>query len=678
MPPEGDRDEATPAAGVVREADAKRLASVILPGRFLLPALFVALLLFFFALPATAKAAPGDIGYEGPPSTGSGTAPSASKPESKLWWNDGIWWASLWHVASGDFHIFKLDQETQRWTDTGVVLDDRSGTRADTLWDGATGKLYVASHRFSESPASGHPSRLYRYSYDASTDVYTLDAGFPATINNWRTETLVLDKDSSGQLWATWVQGGKVWVNRTICDPACNDASWGTAFALPISAVKSDDISSLIPFGGNRIGLMWSNQNNWTFGFAIHDDSQADDVWSLETALSGTGLSDDHINLKADSSGRVYAAIKTSKSSSNDPLTMLLVRQAGGSWSNHVFGLVKENHTRPIVVLDEENGVIHMYATDSGAGGTIVEKTTGMGSIGFAPGRGPSVIKDADGKVNNATSTKQNVTTATGLVVLAHSSNIHYMHSFQTPGSEPPPTASFTAAPTSGIAPLTVQFTDTSTGTVESRAWDFQNDGIVDSTAPSATFTYTSPNTYTAKLTVTNSSGSSSATRTITVNPPSGGGTTVTFTPTDDAYVRSNFPNENTGGQTTIRTYRNGATETHSYLKFSVSGITGPVSSAKLRLWVSDASNTAGSIYALPDTTWSESTITWVNRPAAGPFIRKGGAASLGTWVDFDLTGTIAGDGTYSFVLKDGSSDAAWYHSKEAANDPQLVVTFGS
>jgi hypothetical protein len=405
--------------------------------------LCLALLLAVGALaPAAANAAPGDIGFEGPSSTGSGSAPTGSKPESKLWWNDGFWWASMWHPGSADFHIFKLDQGSQAWTDTGVALDDRPGTRADVLWDSAAGKLYVASHRFSESPANGYPSRLYRFSYNAATDTYTRDSGFPVTINNFRTETLVIEKDSSGQLWATWVQGGKVWVNRSICNPACNDASWGAAFSLPTSAVKSDDISSVIAFGGDRIGIMWSNQNNWTFGFAIHSDSQADDVWSLETALSGTQLSDDHINVKKDSTGRVYAAIKTSKSSSTDPLTMLLVRSAGGGWSSHVFGLKRDNHTRPIVEIDEEHGVVHMYATDSGAGGSIVEKTAPLNAISFAPGKGPAVIKDADGKVNNASSTKQNPTSATGLVVLAHSSNIHYMHSFQSlssSGGLPPP-----------------------------------------------------------------------------------------------------------------------------------------------------------------------------------------------------------------------------------------------
>ncbi|MGH3031770.1 MAG: DUF7594 domain-containing protein, partial [Gaiellaceae bacterium] len=363
------------------------------------------------------------------------------------------------------------------------------------------------------------------------------------------------------------------------------------------------------------------------------------------------------------------------------PLTMLLVRQAGGGWSGHVFGLEQDNHTRPIVEIDEENGVIHMYATDSGSGGSIVEKTTPLDSISFAPGKGTRVIKDADGKVNNATSTKQNLTSATGLVVLSHSNNGHYMHSFQPlggGGGGQAPAASFTASPTSGVAPLTVQFTDTSTGTVDSRAWDFQNDGVVDSTAANPSFTYTSASTYTAKLTVTNGFGSTSATRTIAVDPPGGGGSTLAFTPTDDAYVRQPFPGENNGAATTLRVYKKGSSDTQSFLKFTVSGVTGTVSSVTLRLWVTDASAVAGSIYAVPDTMWSEGTITWATRPAAGAFVTGGGAAPLGTWVDFDLTGAVAGNGTYSFVLKDGSSNVARYHSKEAANDPQLVVTFGS
>ncbi|MGF3496213.1 MAG: DUF3344 domain-containing protein [Methanolinea tarda] len=67
----------------------------------------------------------------------------------------------------------------------------------------------------------------------------------------------------------------------------------------------------------------------------------------------------------------------------------------------------------------------------------------------------------------------------------------------------PAPVADFTATPLSGNAPLTVHFTDASTGVVTGWAWDFDNNGTVDSTEKNPVYTYTTPGTYTVKLTVT-------------------------------------------------------------------------------------------------------------------------------------------------------------------------------
>ena len=650
-------------------------------GRVARRALLIALVFAFAGFPSEAGAAPGDVGHEGPSSTGAGSAPTGSKPESKLWWNDGFWWGSLWDGASADFHIFRLDPASQSWVDTGVALDDRPSTRADVLWDGGAGKLYVASHRFTESPSSGTPSRLYRYSYNSVTNTYTRDAGFPVSINNFRTETLVIAKDSTGQLWATWTQGNQVWINQTLCNPTCDDRAWGTGFVISPTAVRPDDISSVIAFGGNKIGVMWSNQNTATDLFAVHNDSQPDNVWAIENALQGPGLADDHINLKADSTGRVLAAVKTSKSSANDPLNLLLVRSPGGGWSSHVFGLVKDKHTRPIVQLDEEHSIVHMFATSPASGGTIYEKTSPVSSISFSPGLGTPFVKDADRALNNATSTKQNLSSSTGLVVMALNGIGNYFHNYRALGGSggTPPSANFAASPTSGTTPLAVSFSDTSSGAPNAWAWDFQNDGIVDSNVRNPSFTYTTPGTYTVELTVSNSAGSSTLTKTnfITVSPQ-GGGSPVTFMPTDDAFVRSNFPNQTAGEQPTLRAYRNPPTETHSYLKFSVTGVTGPVSSVKLRLRVSDASATAGRIYAVANTTWSESTITWATKPEMGALLASGGSAPLGAWVEFDLGTSIAGNGAYTVVLKDGGTDGVWYSSKEGSSPPQLVVTFGS
>ncbi|MGH3032207.1 MAG: hypothetical protein ACRDNE_15880, partial [Gaiellaceae bacterium] len=45
------------------------------------------------ALPAVAGAA----GFGGPGYAGTSGPPTTSKPESKLWFNDGFWWASMFN-----------------------------------------------------------------------------------------------------------------------------------------------------------------------------------------------------------------------------------------------------------------------------------------------------------------------------------------------------------------------------------------------------------------------------------------------------------------------------------------------------------------------------------------------------------------------------------------------------
>ncbi|NQU49115.1 MAG: PKD domain-containing protein [Planctomycetes bacterium] len=68
-----------------------------------------------------------------------------------------------------------------------------------------------------------------------------------------------------------------------------------------------------------------------------------------------------------------------------------------------------------------------------------------------------------------------------------------------------PPTAAFSGTPTSGTAPLDVSFTDASTGSPTSWAWDF-GDGTT-STQQNPSHTYTAVGTHTVSLTVTNAYG---------------------------------------------------------------------------------------------------------------------------------------------------------------------------
>jgi PKD repeat protein len=105
--------------------------------------------------------------------------------------------------------------------------------------------------------------------------------------------------------------------------------------------------------------------------------------------------------------------------------------------------------------------------------------------------------------------------------------------------STAPPVAAFTSSSTNGCAPLTVQFTNTSTGAPTAYAWTFPGGSPANSTAASPSVVFGTAGTYTVTMTATNANGSSTATATITVGAgPTAGfssstsGTTASFTNT--------------------------------------------------------------------------------------------------------------------------------------------------
>jgi len=69
------------------------------------------------------------------------------------------------------------------------------------------------------------------------------------------------------------------------------------------------------------------------------------------------------------------------------------------------------------------------------------------------------------------------------------------------------PNADFTFSPSYGVAPLCVTFSDVSSGDITSWNWDFDNNGIIDSTDRNPTNVYTEPGVYSVKLVVTGPNG---------------------------------------------------------------------------------------------------------------------------------------------------------------------------
>ncbi len=383
--------------------------------------------------PALAAADVGfrDFSFAAP---GVGT-PTGEKPQSKLWFNDGAWWGVLFDRAAEEYRIYRYERASHSWTNTGTSVDARNNSKADVLWDGS--HLYVASAGPGPSTAADS-GRFLRYSYDPVTKSYALDAGFPATVSTGGMEAIVLDKDTTGKFWVTFTRGGKVYVNHSL---DATGKTWGAPFVLPVTGagnLTADDISSVIRFDG-KVGVLWSNQNTDAVYFATHTDGAPDDAWQGQVVAQGQNVADDHMNLKleADAGGRVFAAVKTSlgdgpSPNPNDPLLLLLVRGTDGGWDRHVFGTVADDHTRPIVLIDQKNGGLYVFATAPTGGGTIFYKKTSLSNPSFAPGRGTPFIRSAaDPQVDNATSTKQNLNGATDLLVLASDrSTDFYFHNY--------------------------------------------------------------------------------------------------------------------------------------------------------------------------------------------------------------------------------------------------------
>lgn len=87
--------------------------------------------------------------------------------------------------------------------------------------------------------------------------------------------------------------------------------------------------------------------------------------------------------------------------------------------------------------------------------------------------------------------------------------------------------------------------------------------------------------------------------------------------PIADTYVVEDEPTNNFGSNEDVR-MDGGLSAKTAYMKFDLSGIApGDFDVAALKIWIHDDSRDTYSVRAVPDSSWTESTLTWVNAPAS-------------------------------------------------------------
>ena len=155
---------------------------------------------------------------------------------------------------------------------------------------------------------------------------------------------------------------------------------------------------------------------------------------------------------------------------------------------------------------------------------------------------------------------------------------------------------------------------------------------------------------------------------------------TLSFSPVADARVEESSPRRNFGSLSTL-TVDGGAGERKvSFLKFKVSGVgTETVQRATLRLYVrTDGGSGDGPGVRRSANAWTEGGLTWNTRPAyLTPLQGDKGSVAGDSWLEFDVTNLVEGDGTVTLAVQPTSTDGTYMYSREGAIKPELVVTLG-
>jgi hypothetical protein len=361
-----------------------------------------ALWLVAAAVPAWAQS-----GLVGDNLTFVGTGSTDTKPESKCFFAQSSWWCAL--LDGNDTYLWRHDGGVT-WTKqlTPGIIDAANNGRADCLSVGNT--LYVA--------ITATSVKIFKYVWDGNNYVPASGWSTPVTISA-STSNGVITRDSSGRLWlnADASSRTKIVVYYTTTD----DRTW--AGPLTIDGSVSGDISSIIAFGGNKIGVFWSSHPTNSYKFQVHDDSSAPTTWqSVETVETATNLADNHVNLTAAPDGRVYAVAKTGFDLPGQDNIILYRRGASGGWSPRVTVAIGANPpaTRGIVKLDTQANTVYVFytrLTNGSTGGIIEYRTSDMTTLSFSGTT--TFIAYSGSRFNDPSSAKGNFTSQSGALVVS-------------------------------------------------------------------------------------------------------------------------------------------------------------------------------------------------------------------------------------------------------------------
>ncbi|MBL8226965.1 MAG: hypothetical protein JNL98_00745 [Bryobacterales bacterium] len=335
-------------------------------------------------------------------------AATKDKPQSKLWFAAGTWWAWL-PVKSGSAIWRRTPSGWERQRQLDARLGGLPG-QADVWADGDTVRTVLV-----EPPRIA----IIALRWNAPEKSYRLDGNIVLFTAGSDVETATIDRDSMGRWCVAYNSGRRMWARLSL---APDGKAWTAPIEVTNRPASADDICSVVALP-DAIGVVWSDQADDAVLLRRHS-SKAGRWEDIEVVEQGGKTADDHIHIASAGDGRLFVATKNSVDRIGAPQQVLRVRSADGKWTNHTYAPLTTTAapTRPIAQLSHDGRRLYLLHTTGLPGrrpphSVIVAQTTATDRIQV---QGPAAtILEAAAPVNNVTGSKARLPKERPWIVLA-------------------------------------------------------------------------------------------------------------------------------------------------------------------------------------------------------------------------------------------------------------------
>jgi len=278
--------------------------------------------------------------------------------QSKVFYHGNQWWAIAFYALDNRWYIWKYDGSA--WI-RATSLDKGFNYQWDAMVNAGANKLYLIGSNLNTSD-------FRRYSYAGGA--WSKDVGFPVSLADFAST------DASNPISLVQAKNGALWlfrvINHILQGKRSSDggATWSAAINIKTgltTTTGTTDAAAFTSLGKNYVGVAYGEPDNPApiskFGFFKHRDSDADTVWSDESAaltFFGTERAQNALCMTVDQNNTVYLFARTIAANDGDPRNILYKRGGSGIWSKYkVNATATTNWKTPAIALDADNGVIY-------------------------------------------------------------------------------------------------------------------------------------------------------------------------------------------------------------------------------------------------------------------------------------------------------------------------------